>query len=531
MSSVTVELTDGATTKPVNITRDCGLNDLLKLSKNKLRKRHKHCSLYDKSQQRQYAIRNDDDLCFVLEKETSPCFYFSNKLPEFLEELDKNETPAAVCFIIGNSLNCSEDAISQLKAAAQLPKALAAIGMPDLHVGKGVCIGAALITAESVAYPQLVDTDIGCGMSFVETGLTTGKLSTTKLRKIADNLESIDGADANVEVMKELCEQPLQWAGKQCEPLPELPSDEHYMKLGTIGGGNHFVELQEFVDVMDAEALRVHGIDATKVHLLVHSGSRSLGAEYLQQFCDKAKSSSIQKYHGHFGVETDSEIFQEYLENHSTALNFAIRNRQLIAKRLLDQLPSTGEGTCKIDIHHNFLEQIQMSQLDVLHQMGEEQGLFPKRILTSASSSEFQKDEERLCWIHRKGATPTTQSPILVIPGSRGTLSYLVEVNQKAMHGSAYSLAHGAGRQMTRAKARSAMSERFSKEDLLQTPSGGIVVCDKKDLIYEEAPSAYKDIDGVVRCMAQDVCAENGGLVRILATLRPLLTYKYKTPY
>ena len=216
-----------------------------------------------------------------------------------------------------------------------------------------------------------------------------------------------------------------------------------------------------------------------------------------------------------------------------------MQNRRLIAKRLLEQIKSdpqqqcNSEPVCKIDIHHNFLQPIQLTRLDVLHQMADEQGVFPKRILTTALTKyEELHREERQGWIHRKGATPSSESPILVIPGSRGSLSYLVEVNVEAMHGSLYSLAHGAGRQMSRSKARTIMLDRYSPAELLQTDFGGVVVCDKKDLVYEEAPAAYKNIDGVVRCLAQDVCSEtNGiGLVRILATLRPILTYTSKDP-
>jgi len=114
--------------------------------------------------------------------------------------------------------------------------------------------------------------------------------------------------------------------------------------------------------------------------------------------------------------------------------------------------------------------------------MADEQGLFPKRVPTLDPNGKKNKAAV-VGWIHRKGATPTTQSDILVIPGSRGSLSYLVEVNRRAHHGSAYSLAHGAGRRMARSTARARHRSQFpDPRRLLQTELGGVVVCEKKDL-------------------------------------------------
>jgi release factor H-coupled RctB family protein len=547
----TVEFTDGVMTKLMAVAPEIRLSELMKLSKNKFRKTSCHCLLFDKVHQKQYRIQTDEELSYALQRhgdEKTPCFFFTNKIPTLAEDYSvvMQDTSAegcpAVYFVIGNAEDCEAEAVHQLKQAASMSGVLAAIGMPDLHAGGGIPIGAAIVTARDTAYPQLVGSDIGCGMSFVETSILAGKLTTNKLRKVLAHLDSIDVPFRNVQEMKEMCDIPVQWATKDIGPLPRLANEEHYMHLGTIGNGNHFAELQEFDEIMDAETIRSYGIDTKKVHLLVHSGSRSLGEEYLGQFVREAGEQGLTKHYGHYAAKIDSPLFQEYLQNHDTALNFAVRNRQLIANRLLEQIISDQQQqlqkpVCKIDIHHNFLEQIDLSRLDVLHQMADEQGIFPKRIVTTASTKYNERHAKEQQgggegWIHRKGATPSSESPILVIPGSRGSLSYLVEVNAEAIHGSAYSLAHGAGRQMSRSKARTMMSDRYSQEELLQTDFGGVVVCDRKDLVYEEAPSAYKDIDSVVRCLAQEVCSEtNGvGLVRILATLRPILTYKNKDP-
>jgi len=121
-------------------------------------------------------------------------------------------------------------------------------------------------------------------------------------------------------------------------------------------------------------------------------------------------------------------------------------------------------------------------------------------------------------WIHRKGAVGA-DGDFVVIPGSRGSLSYLVKpIGDGESH--AWSLAHGAGRKWARSEARLRMRERFGLQQLLQTPLGGCVVCEERDLLYEEAPAAYKNIEEVIEDLV------DAGLVSVIATFRPLLTYK-----
>ena len=121
-------------------------------------------------------------------------------------------------------------------------------------------------------------------------------------------------------------------------------------------------------------------------------------------------------------------------------------------------------------------------------------------------------------WLHRKGAV-NAESPFIVIPGSRGTLSYLVQpAGDGQSH--AWSLAHGAGREWSRSESRQRARERHRVAELVQTPLGGRVVCEPRDLLFEEAPMAYKPIESVIKAL------EETGLITVIATLRPLLTYK-----
>jgi release factor H-coupled RctB family protein len=121
-------------------------------------------------------------------------------------------------------------------------------------------------------------------------------------------------------------------------------------------------------------------------------------------------------------------------------------------------------------------------------------------------------------WVHRKGAVEDCGAPIM-IPGSRGSMSYLVKpTGDGETH--AWSLAHGAGRKWARSETRLRMRERFGVMELVRTPLGGRVICEERDLLYEEAPAAYKNIETVIGDLA------DAGLISVIATFRPLLTYK-----
>jgi len=475
-----VTLTDGKQSKPLMVhVHKSSVSSLVKEGKNKFRRKYKFVVYQDQ------VIHTDEDLKLLLDNQEGPLtLMLTNKEPQEPpgEFAVAQARERGLSYIIGNENDVEQDAISQLKRASELDGCIFAAGMPDLHPGKGIPIGAVVMTNERIAYPQLVDNDIGCGMSFVETSLTKDKLNTNKLRKIAASLRSIDGPYAPAEEVIELCSQSLQWGTRKLEPLPKLTPSFHYENLGTVGGGNHFAELQQFDEIYDAAAIQQYGIDVNKIHLLVHSGSRSLGSQYLKEFCEgAAEAGRAAGSTGHYGVATDTPLFEQYLESHNVALNFAARNRQLIARRLLEQITGDEEPECKIDIYHNFMEKVEVSSLDAMREMAD-QGQFPKVI------SAIPKSENSECvagWIHRKGATPTTQSRVLVIPGSRGSLSYLVEVNKDAEHGSGYSLAHGAGRRMNRSKALAKHKSQYpNARQLLQTDLGSIVICEKKDLVY-----------------------------------------------
>jgi release factor H-coupled RctB family protein len=184
------------------------------------------------------------------------------------------------------------------------------------------------------------------------------------------------------------------------------------------------------------------------------------------------------------GVSADTVVATGYLRGHDHAVRWAKANRALVARRFLEQLGASGEGV--LDGCHNSVT---------------------RRESNGATT-----------WLHRKGAAPADEGA-MVIPGSRGTLSYLV-LPQGASASTAWSIAHGAGRKWTRSESRARVRGCFGPEQLTQTGLGSRVICENRDLLYEEAPPAYKPIESVISDLA------GAGLMSVIATLRPLITYK-----
>lgn len=350
------------------------------------------------------------------------------------------------------------EAIAQLKKTAELPGILQAVGFPDLHYGKGIPIGAAFAT-DDILYPHLIGNDIGCRMAFSQSDLKKGKFKLAKVEKKLEGLESPwDGALA-------------QWLESR-----KIDSTRADSAMGTIGGGNHFAELQQVEKIMDPKAFAKLGLEPDRIFSLIHSGSRGFGDAVFQRHVgDSAQN----------GLAVDSEAGKAYLKDHDLAVKWAGANVELIGQRLFEQLGA--ESRVVSDNVHNSIE----------------------KVTTPDGTRQY---------IHRKGAGAANQGPFM-IAGSRGALSYLVEPigdGQKNL----YSLAHGAGRKWKRGVGKAKLGERESAESLTRTALGSRVICEDKTLIFDEAPPAYKKIEQVI----EDLRA--AALLKVIATFRPLLTYK-----
>ncbi len=358
--------------------------------------------------------------------------------------------------IIASSKNWIEgDAIEQLNQTSRLPGMRQAIGMPDLHPGKGTPIGA-VFACQGFVYPHLVGNDIGCGMAFWQTNLNTAQIKLDKWIKKLNDFESV-----KVDNHGELIDGTA------------LATNNFDNALGTIGGGNHFAELQRVHTIVEPAVFSSLEIDKYSLYVLVHSGSRGLGEHILQ---------THQMLYGNGGLEESSHEAREYLSAHDAAVSWASLNRRIIAAKFMQCLNTSGKEI--LDVCHNGVH--------------------------------FNPEER--WWLHRKGAAPSDQG-LVVIPGSRGTLSYLVRACGDQTSNLA-TVAHGAGRKWKRSDCRGKLEKRYSKESLKRTEFGGRVICEDKALLYEEAPQAYKDIDVVVDDLV------NAGLITVIATFAPVITYK-----
>lgn len=363
------------------------------------------------------------------------------------------------CVVASDTTWMEDAAIAQLITTSQLEGMQRVAGMPDLHPGRGYPVGAAFFSVQRF-YPALVGNDIGCGMALWQTDLQASATRLDKLEKRVGNIDGpMDDADARAQAM---CDAGVQPSG-------------HEASLGTIGGGNHFAEFQQVDAVHAPEALAALGIHRQRLLLLVHSGSRGLGERVLRQHVDAF---------GHRGLEADTPEAAAYLTQHAAALSYARCNRQLVAQRLLDNV--RAEGRCVLDVHHNFVA--------------------PSVIDGQAG------------WLHRKGATPSDAGPVL-IPGSRGDHSYLVRPTREC-HDTLLSLAHGAGRKWIRSACKDRLFKLMTPTQMGRTALGSRVICNDRQLIYEEAPQAYKGIDSVVQSLV------GAGLIELLARTKPVLTYK-----
>ena len=466
----------------VDKTNPPNTKDFLRIAKQKFNKKFKSIVLIDKNDLKRdhmtlydpIAIINYDikglDLYFATTEINVPVFGSVNEAVNESVNDQQNSTKQKEIFfnIISKDSYIPFEAIKQLEELRnQFNDLTHLIGMPDLHQGR-YPIGSVCISKNTI-YPELVGTDIGCGMSLFCLDMETTKYSNSKVQKMARNLylESDDPTFTDAIKYQYLSANNLK--------------PTHLETIGTIGGGNHFCEMQEIHAIHDQELFNNYNLKSDNYYLIVHSGSRDLGTEILDKYIKK---------------EID---INTYKTEHDNAIQWAKLNRQIIADRFISQLRHSGEslnGTNNttnrcFDLWHNYVEETEHG------------------------------------FIHRKGAAPAYDKPI-IIPGSRGALTYVVQpINSSEANG--WSVAHGAGRKIARGKLAEGMKnktasdrERSLEPSKSEQNISNLVICEKQDLLYEEAPVAYKDIDVVINDLV------HFGLVKVIMTLKPVITYKCK---
>lgn len=347
-----------------------------------------------------------------------------------------------------------DSCMEQIVRLASLPYAFHHVAiMPDAHTGVGMPIGGVLAT-KGVVVPNAVGVDIGCGMCAVRTNLKASELCrkdiTTVMSHIRKNIPL--GFDHRKEPMDESLLPEADF-----DQLPYLKNMKSAMlrQLGTLGGGNHFIEIQK--DVVNDD-----------VWIMIHSGSRNVGLSIAKQYAKIAAEWCAKWY-----SETQPELeflpieFNEgkkYLREMEYCVQFALANRKVMMDFIMEGFrlirPSV-EFDDIINIAHNY----------------------------TAYENHFGED----VIVHRKGATRARMGEIGIIPGSMGTKSYIVEGlgNPESFE----SCSHGAGRRLSRAMARETLS---LEEECRKMDERGIIHGMRRDGL-DEAPGAYKDIDIVMQ--------------------------------
>lgn len=384
-------------------------------------------------------------------------------------------------------MEIEQSAIEQIRNISNLPILAGHIAiMPDVHMGKGATVGS-VIPTRSAIIPAAVGVDIGCGMCAVMTSLTAKDLPDS-LFSLRNQLErdipvgfnehkkgipSVSGPYADV-LRKNLRKTMDRFEDlAMLDRLGRSDLNKISRQVGTLGGGNHFIEV-----CLDSE---------DRVWLMLHSGSRNIGNQIGQVAIEMAKKQALQRDYGLVDkdlawLDEGTPEFDAYIEAMHWAQDYARFNRDTMMnlaisamKSKFPQMQIVGEV---VNCHHNF---------------------------TSLEEHFGEK-----MWVTRKGAVSAQEGQMGIIPGSMGAKSFIVKGKG---HVDAYcSCSHGAGRKYSRAGAK----KFFSLEDLEAQTAG--VECRKDSGVLDEIPGAYKDIDQVM--------AAQTDLVDVVHTLKQILCIK-----
>jgi len=360
-------------------------------------------------------------------------------------------------------------AVEQLKQALQLPFVTPYIcAMPDCHIGQGSTIGSVIPTIGAIV-PSFVGVDLGCGMYAVRTNLYRNDFENCEdiifhaISRNVPNGRTDNGGKGDrgrwhdiPARVREIWESQLKMEYDDIIlKNPYLDRGATFEQLGTLGTGNHFIELE------------YEEKDHNRVWIIIHSGSRGVGARIGNYFTSKAKEVCEQyfiklpnPFLAYFPKDTD--MFKQYLQAATWAQDFAHWNRKIMMERTIESvdevLGTTLDTDIKINCHHNYVAR---------------ENHFGQNVLVT-----------------RKGAIRARVGDLGIIPGSMGAKSYIVE--GKGNVESFTSCSHGAGRAMSRTQAK----KTFSLEDHKMATDG--VFCLKDETVLDETPGAYKPIVDVM---------------------------------
>ena len=423
-----------------------------------------------------------------------------------------------------------EGAIEQIVNVACLPGVQRySIGLPDIHFGYGFPIGgvAAFALRNGIVSPGGVGFDINCGVRLIKSNLTVEDIE-DKLdeltEKLFKNIPSGVGSKGKIKLEKDEINDVLdygaEWAVNNGYGWPEdLDVLEENGRMidadSSIVSGNHFLEVQVVDEIYNEEVAEVFGLEKGMIVIMIHSGSRGCGHQICSDYL-RVMDKAYKKYKINIDdrqlacAPLDSKEAQNYIQAMAAAANYAWANRQMMThwvRETFEDVLGKSSKEMEMDIVY-----------DVAH-----------NIAKMETHKIYNREEEVL--VHRKGATRAfgpgreevpekyraVGQPVL-IPGTMGTASYVLHGTETAMEETFGSTAHGAGRVLSRSKAK----KQYNADEITdELASKGIKIkATSKHVIEEEAPGAYKDVDSVVRV------SDSTGIAKLVAKVKPLSVCK-----
>ena len=403
----------------------------------------------------------------------------------------------------------------------------ASLAMPDIHQGYGLPVGGVVATdaEDGVVSPGAIGFDINCGVRLLRTGLEAAAVR-PRLQEVVEALDASIPTGVGARALVALSSRDLDgvmedgaaWvaargqgerddlasiesggrlAGARPDRVSPRARERGLRQLGSLGSGNHFLELQVVDEIQDAATAAALGVRLGQLTVMIHTGSRGIGYQVCTDYL-KVASGALRRH----GISVPdrqlacapigSTEANDYLGAMRAAANFAFANRQVLAHtahevllRVLGVSPRDLAMAVVYDVAHNV-----------------------------AKEEEHEVNGRRRLLLHRKGATRAFPGQPVIVPGDMGRYSYLLVGTETALRETFGSTCHGAGRLMSRTAAVKAARGRRIEAEL--AASGGVARATGRDALAEEMPEAYKDVREVV-----DVVHRFGISTRV-ARLRPL---------
>lgn len=415
------------------------------------------------------------------------------------------------------------------------------IGLPDIHFGYGFTIGgvAAFSTRTGVISPGGVGFDINCGVRLLKTNLTVDEVK-PKIKELINvlfrNVPSGLGSKGKIRLkpgeIDEVLNNGAHWAvengygweadlehleekGKMAEANADKVSDKAKKRgipqLGSLGSGNHFLEVQRIDEIFDEQTASVFGLDDCEVTVMIHTGSRGCGhqicSDYLRVMDKTAKKYQINLPDRQLAcAPAESQEAQDYFQAMAAGANFAWTNRQMIVhwvRESFEEVFKQSSEDIGLDIVYDIAHNIAKKEIHNIK--GRDTEVYVHR---KGSTRAFGPGRKEIPKEYRKAGQP------VLIPGTMGTASYVLHGTGIAMEETFGSTAHGAGRKMSRAGAKRIYRGEEIQKNLKE--KGIVVKATSMPIVAEEAPGAYKDVDEVVRT------AHKAGISLLVAKMVPL---------